>query len=558
MLITLLAGAAFSCGSIVGNILWGVTADKYGRRKAILSSLLGTTIASLLFGFSPTFSVAVILRCLWGLFDANIGVAKTYIGEILDDSNTARGMALFGVIGGLGRFIGPLIGGYLAFPVDSNSSFKGTIFDSFPISLPAAIISVDSLVVLIFAYFGLSETLKLIIRKSRVDQNKKNYKGKKKKVVKRGSAEYGEVSVMDYENDNENDFDNYDDVHSPTKKKVRSSGGLFSSLSSSLSSSSASERRIMKSITSSGQSHLDSTLPLLSLRIPSTDLDSRTNSGPTSARIEASLPDHFRIHSNTLPGPQFENIEICKYESSLNDRLDRCSSDDALITPQLSPAGSKKGPKMNFEDDISNEDEKGEYSPSGSYVSKPFSVDNSTSHNCIESLRCVESTHLSKDMEFSLPNMAKNIDGCSKRIGKFNDGNESEKERKNGEWDDDKSQNKEREKEKEKEKEKDVLSVTQPPSRRVSFSNSVMFKVIGSTSLGIGQLKHVRSDDLPVDDSAPAPPPLSSFSVDLETGTGTGTDVRNLNQNICGSPDMRSSRTHATSRYALQFFLFFH
>ena len=547
-LVALLAGAAFSCGSIVGNILWGITADKYGRRKAILSSLLGTTIASLLFGFSPTFSVAVILRCLWGLFDANIGVAKTYIGEILDDSNTARGMALFGVIGGLGRFIGPLIGGYLSFPVDNYSSLKGTIFASFPIALPAAIISVDSLVVLIFAYFGLSETLKLILKKSRVDQNKKNYTGKKKKVLKRGSAEYGEVSVRDYEND----IDSYDDIPSPTKAKITKSGGLFSSLSSSFSSSSTLERRSMKSITSSSQSHLDSTLPLLSLRMPSSDMDSRTSSGPTSARIEASLPDHFRNNSKLSHGP-FENLEICNYDSGMNNRLDRCRSDDQLITPELSPVGSKAGQKINFEHDVSNEDEKGEYSPSGCYVSKPFSVDNSTLYNCIESLRCVESTHSSKEMEFSLPNMAKNIDGCNKRtvMGKINDDSECEKERKNGEWDEDRNQNNGAEKEKEKEKERDTLSATQPSSRRVSFSSLVMFKVIGSTSLGIGQLKHVRSDDLPVDDSVP---PLSSFSVDLETGSGN--DMQNLNQNICNSPDMRNQNMQATYRCALFFFLF--
>lgn len=35
-------GSAFSCGSLIGNIMWGVISDKYGRRPALLMGLLGT------------------------------------------------------------------------------------------------------------------------------------------------------------------------------------------------------------------------------------------------------------------------------------------------------------------------------------------------------------------------------------------------------------------------------------------------------------------------------------------------------------------------------------
>jgi MFS family permease len=90
--------------------MWGLIADKYGRRPALLYGLMGTAISATLFGFAPTFFVAVIARFLWGFLNGNLGVSKTYVAEILDDSNTPRGMALFGVIGGIGRTIGPAIG----------------------------------------------------------------------------------------------------------------------------------------------------------------------------------------------------------------------------------------------------------------------------------------------------------------------------------------------------------------------------------------------------------------------------------------------------------------
>lgn len=35
-------GSAFSCGSLIGNILWGIISDKLGRRPALLFGLFGT------------------------------------------------------------------------------------------------------------------------------------------------------------------------------------------------------------------------------------------------------------------------------------------------------------------------------------------------------------------------------------------------------------------------------------------------------------------------------------------------------------------------------------
>jgi MFS family permease len=90
--------------------MWGVIADKYGRRPALLLGLLGTALSAILFGLAPTFMIAVIARFMWGFLNGNIGVSKTYVAEILDDTNTPRGMAVFGVIGGVGRTIGPVIG----------------------------------------------------------------------------------------------------------------------------------------------------------------------------------------------------------------------------------------------------------------------------------------------------------------------------------------------------------------------------------------------------------------------------------------------------------------
>lgn len=153
-------GSAFSCGGLIGNFVSGVISDKVGRRPALMWGLLGTAVSSLCFGFSPTFWFAVASRFLWGILNGNIGVAKTYLSEISDDSNLARGMSYFGVIGSVGRVVGPIIGGLLSYPADSMPQiFGGTVFATYPFALPSAVVSVNCIIMYIVAYYWLPETL---------------------------------------------------------------------------------------------------------------------------------------------------------------------------------------------------------------------------------------------------------------------------------------------------------------------------------------------------------------------------------------------------------------
>lgn len=104
---------------------------------------------------------------MWGLLNGNIGVAKTYLAEICDDTNSAKGMALFGVIGGFGRSIGPIIGGFLSSPAKTYpKTFGGTIFETFPFALPSLIIAVNCLFVFVVALCLLPETLPGVVDSS--------------------------------------------------------------------------------------------------------------------------------------------------------------------------------------------------------------------------------------------------------------------------------------------------------------------------------------------------------------------------------------------------------
>ena len=153
-------GSCFFAGSFFGSLMWGFFSDKYGRRPALLAGLFGTFVGITAFGLAPTFALALLVRLGWGLLNGNIGVAKTYLSEICDDTNQARGMALIAAQGGLGRVFGPSVGGFLADPASKYSAFRGVaLLERFPFILPCSIGALICVVAFAWAYGALQETL---------------------------------------------------------------------------------------------------------------------------------------------------------------------------------------------------------------------------------------------------------------------------------------------------------------------------------------------------------------------------------------------------------------
>lgn len=58
---------------------WARASDKYGRKPIILNGLLGSSVSSLLFGFSTTFPLLVAARCLSGAVNGNVAIYKACV-----------------------------------------------------------------------------------------------------------------------------------------------------------------------------------------------------------------------------------------------------------------------------------------------------------------------------------------------------------------------------------------------------------------------------------------------------------------------------------------------
>ena len=152
---------SYSAAQFLFSPFWGSISDRVGRRPVILVGLLGNTVFFTIFGLSNSLFMALVARFLAGSFNANIAVAKAYIGDISDKTNLAKRMGLIGASFGIGFTIGPFLGGEFSDPAERWDIFVGTIFDTHPYLLPCVIASTLSIVSFFFAITRLPESHKV-------------------------------------------------------------------------------------------------------------------------------------------------------------------------------------------------------------------------------------------------------------------------------------------------------------------------------------------------------------------------------------------------------------
>ena len=94
-----------------------------------------------------------------GFFCGNIGVVRTYLGELVDSSNEAKAFGILAATFSLGLIIGPTLGGSLAYPARwYPATFQGTIFDTHPFLLPNLSYACLAIAALLVGFFALPES----------------------------------------------------------------------------------------------------------------------------------------------------------------------------------------------------------------------------------------------------------------------------------------------------------------------------------------------------------------------------------------------------------------
>jgi MFS transporter, DHA1 family, tetracycline resistance protein len=109
--------ATFPFFQFFGAPILGTLADKYGRKKILQISLVGTFIGYVLFALAIHFHILWLLfvaRALPGFMGGNISIVTAALADISKPEERAKNFGLIGMAFGLGFILGPFIGGMLA------------------------------------------------------------------------------------------------------------------------------------------------------------------------------------------------------------------------------------------------------------------------------------------------------------------------------------------------------------------------------------------------------------------------------------------------------------
>ncbi|KAL5077915.1 hypothetical protein RYX36_016899 [Vicia faba] len=141
-------GSAFMVGRALTSILWGMVADRFGRKPVFI------------IGIISVFWMAIMMRFLLGGLNGLLGTMKAYSSEIFREEYHALGQSTVSAAWGVGLAFGPALGGYFAQPVQKypNIFSKDSFWDKFPYFLPCFIVSALTLAVAISCIW-LPETL---------------------------------------------------------------------------------------------------------------------------------------------------------------------------------------------------------------------------------------------------------------------------------------------------------------------------------------------------------------------------------------------------------------
>jgi MFS transporter, DHA1 family, tetracycline resistance protein len=106
--------ACFSLTQLMATPWLGRLSDRYGRRRVVLLSLAGNSLAMGVFALATKLSLLPILfasRILAGATSGNLSTCQAAIADVTSGPDRARGMGRLGAGIGLGMVLGPFLGG---------------------------------------------------------------------------------------------------------------------------------------------------------------------------------------------------------------------------------------------------------------------------------------------------------------------------------------------------------------------------------------------------------------------------------------------------------------
>jgi len=115
-----LIGAVYPSMQLIAGPFLGSLSDRYGRKRVLLFSQIGTFIGFVILGFANALPLLILSRVIDGLSGANIIVAQAAITDVTTPQTRTQGLGLIGAAFGLGFTLGPALAG-IALAVSGNN-----------------------------------------------------------------------------------------------------------------------------------------------------------------------------------------------------------------------------------------------------------------------------------------------------------------------------------------------------------------------------------------------------------------------------------------------------
>jgi multidrug resistance protein len=105
--------AAFSIAQLLSASAWGRFSDRYGRRPAILTGLVISAVAYVVFAFADTLPLLLVSRFVQGVGGGTVGVLQAYVADAIDPDERAKSLGWLSAATSFGVVIGPAFGSVL-------------------------------------------------------------------------------------------------------------------------------------------------------------------------------------------------------------------------------------------------------------------------------------------------------------------------------------------------------------------------------------------------------------------------------------------------------------
>ena len=84
--------SAFAVAQLLASPIWGRVSDRYGRRPVLLSGLLASAVAYLIFGFAGSLWLLFVCRFVQGFGGGTTGVAQAYVADTMAPTQRAKAL----------------------------------------------------------------------------------------------------------------------------------------------------------------------------------------------------------------------------------------------------------------------------------------------------------------------------------------------------------------------------------------------------------------------------------------------------------------------------------